>query len=60
MKETIRMKDPVEMDRSPAGVVLVLVGVSVTLIPMALTGPAVALPSIGRDSTPTSGPCSGS
>ncbi|HEY0695123.1 MAG TPA: MFS transporter [Kribbella sp.] len=42
------MKDPVEMDRTPAWVVLVLVGVSVTLIPMALTGPAVAL-SIGRD-----------
>jgi hypothetical protein len=49
MKGTIRMKDPVEMDRGPAWVVLLLVGVSVTLIPMALTGPAVALPSIGRD-----------
>jgi Major Facilitator Superfamily/Aldo/keto reductase family len=49
MEETTRMKDPVEMDRGPAWVVLLLVGVSVTLIPMALTGPAVALPSIGRD-----------
>src|SRR3981189_1766816 len=49
MEEAIRTKDPVEMDRSPAWVVLLLVGVSVTLIPMALTGPAGALPSLGRD-----------
>ena len=43
------MKDPVGLGRSPTWVVLLLVGVSVTLIPMALTGPAVALPSIGHD-----------
>ena len=43
------MKDPLGLDRSPAWVVLLLVGVSVTLIPMALTGPAVALPGIARD-----------
>src|ERR1700704_690746 len=49
MKDTRRMKDSVELDRSPAWVVLLLVGVSVTLIPMALTGPAVALPGIARD-----------
>ena len=43
------MKDPVGLGRSPTWVVLLLVGVSVTLIPMALTGPAVALPGIARD-----------
>jgi MFS family permease len=49
MKETISVKDSFRLDRTPAWVVLLLVGVSVMLIPMALTGPAVALPSIGRD-----------
>jgi MFS family permease len=49
MKATMQMNGAVELDRSPAWVVLLLVGVSVTLIPMALTGPAVALPGIARD-----------
>ncbi|WP_424534267.1 MFS transporter [Sphaerisporangium viridialbum] len=53
MNEATLPEDPSSRVRqSPAWVTLVLICVSVTLVPLLLTGPAVALPDIARDLRP--------